>query len=68
MNTDVSLVKNQLPAGNARLQFRLEVFQFRLEVFNVFDRANFALPTQSVFAGATQNEMPLETAGQICER
>ena len=50
-----------MPAGNARLQFRLEVF-------NVFDRANFAVPTRSVFAGATQNEMPLETAGQICER
>ena len=58
MNTDVSLVKNQTLAGNARLQFRLEVF-------NVFNRANFAAPTRSVFAGATQNEVPLATAGQI---
>ncbi|PYQ97361.1 MAG: hypothetical protein DMF96_14985, partial [Acidobacteria bacterium] len=58
VNTDVSLVKNQTLAGNARLQFRLEVF-------NVFNRANFAAPTRSVFAGATQNEVPLATAGQI---
>jgi len=57
-NADVSLVKNQALAGNARLQFRLEVF-------NVFNRANFAAPTRPVFAGATQNEAPLATAGQI---
>jgi len=61
----VSLVKNQMPAGNARLQFRLEVFQVRLELFNVLNRANFAAPTRPVFAGATQNETPLTTAGQI---
>jgi len=36
-----------------------------IEVINVFNRANFAVPARSVFAGATQNEMPLETAGQI---
>ena len=58
VNADVSLVKNQTLAGNARLQLRLEVF-------NVFNRANFAAPTRSVFAGATQNEVPLATAGQI---
>jgi len=57
-NADVSLVKNQALAGNARLQFRLEVF-------NVFNRANFAVPTRPVFAGATENEAPLATAGQI---
>ena len=57
-NTDVSLVKNQALAGNARLQVRLEVF-------NVLNRANFAAPTRPVFAGATQNETPLTTAGQI---
>jgi hypothetical protein len=57
-NTDLSLVKNQALAGSARLQFRLEVF-------NVFNRANFAAPTRTVFAGATQNEAPLATAGQV---
>src|SRR3989454_488951 len=57
-NADVSLVKNQALAGTARLQFRLEVF-------NVFNRANFAVPTRPVFAGATENEAPLATAGQI---
>jgi len=57
-NTDVSLVKNQALAGNARLQVRLELF-------NVLNRANFAAPTRPVFAGATQNETPLTTAGQI---
>jgi hypothetical protein len=56
--TDVSLVKNQALAGNTRLQLRLEVF-------NVFNRTNFAAPTRPVFAGATQNEAPLVTAGQI---
>ncbi|PYR28695.1 MAG: hypothetical protein DMF92_13600 [Acidobacteria bacterium] len=57
-NVDMSLVKNQALAGNTRLQFRLEVF-------NVLNRANFAVPTRAVFAGATQNEAPLATAGQV---
>ena len=39
--------------------------QFRLEVFNLFDRANFAVPNRAVFAGATQNDPILPTAGQI---
>jgi hypothetical protein len=39
--------------------------QIRLEVFNVLNRANFATPTRPVFAGATQNEAPLATAGQV---
>jgi hypothetical protein len=57
-NTDLSLVKNQALAGNAKLQFRLEVF-------NIFNQANFAAPTRTVFAGAAQNEAPLATAGQV---
>jgi hypothetical protein len=54
----MSLVKNQLLSGDTRLQIRLEVF-------NVLNRANFATPTRPVFAGATQSEAPLATAGQI---
>jgi hypothetical protein len=57
-NVDMSLVKNQPLAENTRLQFRLEVF-------NVLNRANFSVPTRAVFAGATQNEAPLATAGQV---
>ena len=57
-NVDLSLVKNQVLWGGTRVQVRLEVF-------NVFDRANFATPTRPVFAGATQNEAPLATAGQV---
>ena len=41
------------------------VAQIRLEVFNVLNRANFATPTRPVFAGATQNEAPLATAGKV---
>ncbi|PYR81850.1 MAG: hypothetical protein DMF87_03855 [Acidobacteria bacterium] len=57
-NVDASLTKNQSLKGDTKLQFRLEVF-------NVLNRANFATPTRPVFAGATQNEAPLATAGQI---
>ncbi|HKC57775.1 MAG TPA: TonB-dependent receptor plug domain-containing protein, partial [Vicinamibacterales bacterium] len=57
-NVDASLVKNQSLRGDTKLQFRLEVF-------NVLNRANFAVPTRPVFAGATQNEAPLATAGQV---
>ena len=57
-NVDMSLVKNQALKGATRLQLRLEVF-------NVLNRANFATPTRPVFAGATQNEAPLVTAGQV---
>jgi hypothetical protein len=57
-NVDMSLVKNQALGGNRRLQIRLEVF-------NVLNRANFATPTRPVFAGASQNEAPLPTAGRI---
>ena len=58
-NVDLSLVKNQALVGSSRK------LQFRLEIFNLVNRANFAAPTRSVFAGATQNEVPLATAGQI---
>ena len=57
-NVDLSIVKNQELAGGTRLQLRFEVF-------NALNRANFAVPTRAVFAGAVQNEAPLATAGQI---
>jgi len=57
-NVDLSVVKNQALAGGTKLQLRLEVF-------NLLNRANFAVPTRAVFAGATQNETPLATAGQV---
>ena len=59
-NVDMSLVKNQALIGATRLQIRLEVF-------NVLNRANFATPTRPVFAGATQSEAPLATAGQVVQ-
>ena len=39
--------------------------QFRLEVFNVLNRANFGMPQRIVFAGAAQNEAPIASAGRI---
>jgi hypothetical protein len=56
-NVDLSVVKNQ-PIGTRKLQFRLEIF-------NLFNHANFGTPTRTVFAGATQNDPVLPTAGQI---
>jgi hypothetical protein len=57
-NTDLSLVKNQVVAGDTRIQFRLEMF-------NVLNRPNFSVPNRQVFAGAAENETPLATAGQV---
>jgi hypothetical protein len=34
-------------------------------VFNRLNRANLAVPTRAVFAGAAQNETALPTAGQV---
>ena len=39
--------------------------QIRVEAFNVFNRANFAPPALTVFAGALDNEAPLPTFGRI---
>ncbi|HKB14118.1 MAG TPA: carboxypeptidase regulatory-like domain-containing protein [Vicinamibacterales bacterium] len=57
-NVDLSFVKNQTIAATTRLQLRLEIF-------NLFNRANFGTPTRTVFAGATANDPVLPTAGQI---
>ena len=39
--------------------------QFRLEGFNVLNRANFGPPNLLVFAGASDTEAPLSTFGRI---
>ena len=57
-NVDLSLVKNLALVADKKIQFRIEVF-------NAFNRANFAVPNRAVFAGAAQNDPILPTAGQI---
>jgi len=39
--------------------------EFRIEAFNVFNRANFGVPALVAFAGTTNNEAPLSTFGRI---
>jgi hypothetical protein len=59
--TNLSLVKNTTVGalgGSGQLQLRLEVF-------NLFNRPNFATPDRVVFAAAAANEAPLSTAGRI---
>lgn len=58
---NLSLVK----ANSLRLLGDSGRVQFRLEVFNVLNRANFAVPNHTVFAGARLGEEPLPTAGRL---
>jgi len=39
--------------------------QLRGEIFNLLNRANFGMPGRTVFAGRTDVEAPLPTAGRI---
>lgn len=59
---DLALVKNtrirRLLADSGRLQLRMEAF-------NLFNRANFAPPALTAFAGTADNEVPLSTFGRI---
>jgi len=59
--TNVSFVKNT-KIGRIGRNGQL---QLRLEVFNLFNRPNFATPDRVVFAAAAVNELPLPTAGRI---
>ena len=44
---------------------RSRTLQLRVEVFNLLNRANFAVPSGQIFAGVGENEAPLASAGQI---
>jgi hypothetical protein len=59
--SNLSLVKN------TRLGFMGSdgSLQLRLEVFNVLNRANFAVPDRTVFAATRVGEDPLPTAGRL---
>jgi hypothetical protein len=39
--------------------------EIRLEVFNLFNRANFGPPQLIAFAGAVDNEQPLASLGRV---
>jgi hypothetical protein len=61
VNVNLALVKNTRLAwlgGGGQLQFRFEVF-------NLLNHANFATPTRTVFEGLAANEEPLATAGRV---
>jgi hypothetical protein len=55
---DFSAIKRVPLRGAAQLDVRIEVF-------NLFNRANFATPTVIAFAGAVANEAPLTTFGRV---
>jgi hypothetical protein len=60
-NLDFSLMKD-IPVRALGEAGQLE---FRTEVFNILNRANFSNPTAGVFAGSALAENPLATAGRI---
>ena len=62
-NLDFSLVKD------TALGFLGESgkLQFRAEVFNILNRANFGLPDRTVFPATADVQMPLGTAGRIID-
>jgi hypothetical protein len=55
---DLSAVKRIPLRGQARIELRVEMF-------NVFNRANFATPTLIAYAGAAANEAPLPSFGRV---
>ncbi|HKZ02054.1 MAG TPA: hypothetical protein VJ180_07435, partial [Pyrinomonadaceae bacterium] len=59
---DLAAVKN---TKITRLLGEAGNLQIRLEAFNIFNRANFAPPALTAFAGTADNEAPLTTFGRI---
>ncbi len=55
---DISAVRRIPLRRGARLDVRMEVF-------NLFNRANFSVPTLIAFAGVAPNEAPLATFGRV---
>ena len=55
---DLAVVRRAALGRSARAELRLEMF-------NVFNRANFGNPTLIAFAGVAQNEAPLSSFGRI---
>lgn len=58
---DLALVKH-FPWGRLGSAGRVEL---RLEAFNVFNRANFGIPSLQAFAGTADGQAPLPTFGRI---
>jgi hypothetical protein len=58
---DLAAVKNT-KLGSLGDSARLQI---RVEAFNLFNRANFAPPALTAFAGAASNEQVLPTFGRI---
>jgi hypothetical protein len=61
VNFDLSAVKHR----SWHFAGKGGAIEFRVEAFNVFNRPNFSIPNRVVFAGASEGEAPLSTAGQI---
>jgi hypothetical protein len=55
---DLALAKDVTLRGDTAVEFRVEVF-------NVFNRANFGVPTLVAFAGAADGEAPLGNFGRV---
>ena len=55
---DLSFSKDTRLSSSTRVEFRLEVF-------NLFNRANFGVPNLTAFAGAADGEAPLGSFGRI---